>query len=96
MHPTRFQGLRSVGCAQRELPVDVRSVIYERMLRFASPILPLLAQDCCISRRELSQFVMEGDLSFLQIPPALNSRRGIESSHDGADARSSNMINRGI
>jgi hypothetical protein len=96
MHPTRFLGLRSVGCAQRELPVDVKAVIYECVLRFASPILPLLAQDCCISRRELSQFVIEGDLSFPQIPSVLNSRRGVESSHDGADARSSNMTNRGI
>jgi hypothetical protein len=66
MHPKRFQGLRSVRCAQKELPVDVKTVIYERVLRFASPVLPLLAQDCCIS------------------------------SHDGADARSSNMTNRGI
>jgi hypothetical protein len=75
----------------KELPVDPEALIYERMLRFTSPLLPLLAQDCGISHPELSLFVMEGDQSFPNIPPALNSRCGVEPSHDGADARSSSM-----
>jgi hypothetical protein len=33
----------------KELPVDAQALIYERILRVASPILPLLAQDCGIS-----------------------------------------------
>jgi hypothetical protein len=57
-----------------ELPVDADTMIYECILRFASPILPLLAQDCGISHSELSLFVVEGDLPFPKIPPALDSR----------------------
>jgi hypothetical protein len=30
----------------KELPVDAEPPIYERVLRFSAPILPLLAQDC--------------------------------------------------
>ena len=66
----------------KELPVDAEALIYERILRLASPILPLLAQDCGLSQPELSLFVAEGDLSLPKIPPALDSRREIESSHD--------------
>jgi hypothetical protein len=52
------------------LPVDAEALIYERMLRIASPLLLLLAQDCGVSHPELSLFVMEGDLSFRTfIPP---------------------------
>jgi len=80
----------------KELPVDAKALIYERILRLASPILPLLAQDCGIPQPELSLFVAEGDLSFPKIPPALDSRREIESSHDWAEARSSGMTNRGV
>jgi hypothetical protein len=59
-----------------------KRLIYERILRFSAPILPLLAQDCGHFAPGLSLLVMEGDRSFPKIPHALNSRREVESSHD--------------
>jgi hypothetical protein len=40
----------------KELPVAAEQLIYEQIVRFTSPILPLLAQDCGISHPELSLF----------------------------------------
>jgi hypothetical protein len=78
LHPTRFQGRRSVGCAQRSFRSMASSKIYERTSRFASPILPLLAQNCVISHPLLRLFDRRGR-------PVFNPMRAVHAFVDGLD-----------